>query len=873
MKKYYYGVVALLLGMATFIQAEVVVNLDFISGAGTTDLTPARTIDVSTSNEATYAWSDSALLFDGDNAKNQDVYGAFTATGAGVISGADLEVQDSGPTDDNDYLRFDALKSASGDQESRILALWDSGDFLASGFNSFDASTNSALTLGINTFANAGVHGARFVIRDGSQFYVSSFSTTVSASINGATAGLEWGAFDVNNWASYTNNAADLGMGVTTFSSMTFTNVTGVGFLSDISRPNTAGTALRISDFQADLVGDITPPPTNNNPLAIVVDLDFISGAGTTDLTPARAIDVSTSNEATYAWSDSVLLFDGDETKNQDVYGAFTATGAGIISGADLEVQDSGPADTADFLRFDALKSASGDQESRILALWDSSGFLTNGYTIFDTTLNSSLTLGITTYANSGGRGARFVIRDGSQFYVSSVDQQATGQVLGSGVEWGSFDVNDWVSFTNGATDLGMGVTNFSSMTFSNVTGVGFIADIERPNDFGTAFRINDFQAQLVSDVAAPPTNNYPLAVVVDLDKTGFGTQSPDRSPDVDDTATVQSEITYSFSTNNSLFTEPGPNATPIYGGFTVTGPAGTVSNAAVTLNTNDTGFIELTGLRVGGASGTMDSRAMLFWDSSDFLQSGYSMLTDSGESYIQIDIHKLFNPGALNVVIRDGNIWYLSDSSETVPGTLTVNGLNTLWAEFDPADFALFDSDIAPGFGVTTNVYAARVFTNITAVGLIAHVDRGGTDFGPVLNISDVIVKLEGDGVVPYQEWASLWLPADVSDPSADFDGDKLSNLGEYALNGNPTNAADKGLTEVSSDGQFFKVVHAKHATDSSLVYRLLDTTNLVSGASTTNGYVSQFEGPAVGDYKMVTNNYGLAQDQLFIELEIEQP
>jgi hypothetical protein len=369
-----------------------------------------------------------------------------------------------------------------------------------------------------------------------------------------------------------------------------------------------------------------------------------------------------------------------------------------------------------------------------------------------------------------------------------------------------------------------------------------------------------------------PPTNNYPLAVVVDLDKTGFSMQGPDRSPDVDDTATLQSEITYSFSTDNTLFTEPGPNATPIYGGFTVTGPAGTVSNAAVALNTNDVGFIELTGLRVAGASGTMDSRAMLIWDSSDFLQSGYRMLTDSGESYIQVDIHKLNNPGALNVVIRDGNTWYLSDNSTTVAGTLTVNGLNTQWAEFDPADFALFDSDISPGFGVTTNAYAPQVFTNITAVGFIAHVDRGGTDFGPVLNITDVIVQLESDGVVPYEEWVALWLPADVSDPSADYDGDTLSNLGEYALNGNPTNAADKGITEASSDGLFFTYVHAKLANDSSVIYRLLDTTNLVNGVSNTNGYVSQVEGPVVGDYKMVTNNYDLAEDQLFVELEIEQ-
>lgn len=108
---------------------------------------------------------------------------------------------------------------------------------------------------------------------------------------------------------------------------------------------------------------------------------------------------------------------------------------------------------------------------------------------------------------------------------------------------------------------------------------------------------------------------------------------------------------------------------------------------------------------------------------------------------------------------------------------------------------------------------------------------------------------------------------------PTGDDDNDNVSNMAEYAINGNPTNSADSGMTEVSIDGSTFTYVHAKLADDSSVVYRLIDTDDLVSGSPTTNGYSSQVEGPVVGDYLAVTNIYDMTGKTVqFIELEIEQ-
>ena len=107
----------------------------------------------------------------------------------------------------------------------------------------------------------------------------------------------------------------------------------------------------------------------------------------------------------------------------------------------------------------------------------------------------------------------------------------------------------------------------------------------------------------------------------------------------------------------------------------------------------------------------------------------------------------------------------------------------------------------------------------------------------------------------------------------SDDDDGDQLSNFGEYALNSNPTNASDTGQTTFEADSSTFSVVYTKLANDSSAVYRLLDTTDLVYGSLSTNAYTSQDQSAVSGDYVTVTNHYDMSGKSVqFIELEVEQ-
>jgi len=95
--------------------------------------------------------------------------------------------------------------------------------------------------------------------------------------------------------------------------------------------------------------------------------------------------------------------------------------------------------------------------------------------------------------------------------------------------------------------------------------------------------------------------------------------------------------------------------------------------------------------------------------------------------------------------------------------------------------------------------------------------------------------------------------------------------NFAEYALNGNPTNAADHGGVDGRTDGEELELIYAKLMNNTNVIYRLIDSTNLTGGVRTTNGYRSMTEGSVIGSYRFVTNVYDLTSDTLFVTLQVE--
>lgn len=126
------------------------------------------------------------------------------------------------------------------------------------------------------------------------------------------------------------------------------------------------------------------------------------------------------------------------------------------------------------------------------------------------------------------------------------------------------------------------------------------------------------------------------------------------------------------------------------------------------------------------------------------------------------------------------------------------------------------------------------------------------------------------------YSTWAVQYSLA--GGPDADDDGDTLSNLAEYGLGGNPTNAADQGYSPILAFGStggsnWVEYVHVRQTDASSgLTYYLELADDLVAGNWTNVGYTVIGSGPFANGFETVTNRVdaGLLSQQ-FIRLMIE--
>ncbi|VGO13330.1 Dextranase [Pontiella desulfatans] len=144
-----------------------------------------------------------------------------------------------------------------------------------------------------------------------------------------------------------------------------------------------------------------------------------------------------------------------------------------------------------------------------------------------------------------------------------------------------------------------------------------------------------------------------------------------------------------------------------------------------------------------------------------------------------------------------------------------------------------------------------------------------------PDLNIDEIRVGTSYAAVVPtglspYGMWATLYGLAE--EESGDDDNDGLSNLYEYGLGGNPTNALNLGILPIFGNaGSGFDYIYVKRANDPDLVYYLETSTNLVSNVWTNAGYSVVGTNVTGGTFDIITNTIPAGESQTFIRLIIE--
>jgi hypothetical protein len=265
--------------------------------------------------------------------------------------------------------------------------------------------------------------------------------------------------------------------------------------------------------------------------------------------------------------------------------------------------------------------------------------------------------------------------------------------------------------------------------------------------------------------------------------------------------------------------------------------------------------------------------------------------ITDS--SYLNDDVH-------LNI---DGAKWFANDLFTQMDPIVNPTNQPPYW-NWDPFTQATLDADSNyvkwisyrydddDGDALTLAKVSGPTWLTIgnSATGKIqgtpTNADAGTNTF--ILSVSDgkaapveatmyIIVKSYYEG---WQE--GYGLSGADADMTADPDGDGINNLAEYAIGGNPTNAADSGTgfphlmkPNATSGSILFVYPRRNDASGRDLVYSLQFSTNITASVPVwTNGtYQETGTAPLDSEFDAVTNQIPTDQmDFQYFRLRVEQ-
>lgn len=108
---------------------------------------------------------------------------------------------------------------------------------------------------------------------------------------------------------------------------------------------------------------------------------------------------------------------------------------------------------------------------------------------------------------------------------------------------------------------------------------------------------------------------------------------------------------------------------------------------------------------------------------------------------------------------------------------------------------------------------------------------------------------------------------------PFVDSDGDGVSNFGEYALDGDPTNIMVKGtFPTLKRSGSGFIYIHPQRPNATAISYQVEATTNLITGVWTNKGFTAIGTNVTGGTLDFVTNDVSTIEKEKFFRLKISR-
>lgn len=225
------------------------------------------------------------------------------------------------------------------------------------------------------------------------------------------------------------------------------------------------------------------------------------------------------------------------------------------------------------------------------------------------------------------------------------------------------------------------------------------------------------------------------------------------------------------------------------------------------------------------------------------------------------------------DVVLRDQTIPYAQD----LFGTTITLGADLTFYNDGLDDRIQIDGYLIDNGGTTmvsTSVLASAYTGDY--FGFVTRARNRGVEPGRnapwTMDYESFSVALGGLPCEGFALWAAGW-GVEIGGTAYDFDLDGMLNLYEYGLDGDPTNALDRGtLPILTSTGGALIYVHPQRSDDSSLIYSVETTTNLLSGTWTNEGYTVEGTQVTGETLNYVTNNVDKAELEKFIRLNIDQ-
>ncbi|VGO13048.1 hypothetical protein PDESU_01602 [Pontiella desulfatans] len=345
--------------------------------------------------------------------------------------------------------------------------------------------------------------------------------------------------------------------------------------------------------------------------------------------------------------------------------------------------------------------------------------------------------------------------------------------------------------------------------------------------------------------------------------------------------------------------------------------PDSGASNLTRILWKNDVGSSALAG---GGSSNTDDTYVLQGGGNMSGTSDSFFYLSDlhygSGEIVACIDsLDHTHAEAKAGIMFRERNEPATQDGyiAAYSNGTILVSGARTVAVVRDPA------GQMQMVYRSATNGPLQTAGTVEQAYGPYARLARSGDTFigqcspdgESWTNIAEVVLSMDekvemgmavssGDNAVlaeavfsafsrveyspgGYMEWVSRFgLTGADAEQSADVErggaGDGYDNLAEYALGMNPTDtdAGSRDWTDIVSEGgtNWFEYVHGRRSdyVEQGLSYLLIDSTNLVASATSTNTQDQILVGLGIDGYEPVTNRYLIEEPEKFIEFQVRQ-